>query len=96
MPSTLVMTFGHGRCMSAGHVRSDFENIAPHVGFGGTRLAMKLEISDTEDEREELKRGWLRSIRFHRREQMKREGRSLFRIEDQRRDWPGDPPVGPA
>ena len=42
------------------------------------------------------KAGWLRSIRFHLREQMRREGVPLLRIDNDRRGWPGDPPVGPA
>lgn len=60
------------------------------------RAALGTLLAAAEDEREELKQGWQRSIRFHLREQMKREGRPLLELHDNRRGWPGDPPVGPA
>ena len=46
--------------------------------------------------REELKRGWQRSVRFHLREQWRQEGKPLLELHDNRRGWPGDPSAGPA
>ena len=60
------------------------------------RLLVDLDVDAKEQARwEKQRQGVLRSIRYHQRAQLRREGKPLLRLHDNRRGWPGDPPVQP-
>ena len=49
----------------------------------------------TDDERDRLRLGWRRFLSICELERRKLEGRPLLELHDNRRGWPGDPPVQP-